>query len=266
MRIFALLFSVLAVPAAAHEFWLEPTSYQIPVEGSLEADVVNGQDFGGTKLVYFPQRFTRFAVFAGDMTATVEGRAGDRPALHQPALAERLNVVAYQAVNATVDYATWEKFQSFVDHKDLGDVLTRHRERGLPEAGFEEVYSRYSKTLIGVGNSIGADSRTGLETEIVALTNPYTDDLSGGFKIQLFYRQDVRAETQIEVFEKTPAGDVSVAFYRTDSDGIATFPVATGNSYMVDAVVLREPAAVLQEETGAVWETLWANLTFAVPE
>lgn len=266
MRIFAILLSFVALPAAAHEFWLEPTDYQIEQDGRLEADIVNGMDFGGSKLVFFPQRFEHFIVTNGAQTDSVNGRSGDRPALNQTPMGEGLHIVAYQARDATVDYETWEEFQNFVDHKDFGDVLTRHQERGLPEAGFEEVYSRYSKTLIGVGNSAGADRRTGLETEIVALTNPYTDDLTDGFQVQLFYRQDVRANTQLEVFEKTPEGDVTVNFYRTDADGIATFPVIAGNSYMLDAVVLREPTQALMDETGAVWETLWANLTFAAPE
>jgi hypothetical protein len=33
---------------------------------------------------------------------------------------------------------------------------------------------------------------------------------------------------------------------------------------MLDAVVIREPSA--DDQTEAVYETLWANLTFAVPE
>jgi len=51
-----------------------------------------------------------------------------------------------------------------------------------------------------------------------------------------------------------------------NSAGVALVPVLAGHAYMLDAVVLREPSAVLAEQTGAVWETLWANLTFAVPK
>jgi hypothetical protein len=266
MRIFSLLFLLSAVPASAHEFWIEPTAYQIAPDVNLQANIVNGQDFGGTPQVYFPQRFEHFVVISDELAQNVQGRAGDRPALNQPAIAEGLQVVTYQARNATVGYKTWEDFQRFVDHKDFGDILTQHQARDLPEIEFEEVYSRYSKTLIGVGTSIGADSRSGLETELVALTNPYTDDLSGGFSVQLYYRQDIRADVQIEVFEKSNAGDVDITYYRTNAEGIATFPVQAGYSYMVDAVVLRVPSAALAAETGAVWETLWANLTFGVPE
>ncbi|MCK0094499.1 DUF4198 domain-containing protein [Yoonia sp. F2084L] len=266
MRIFALVFSLFAAPVAAHEFWIEPLEYQVPAETTLEANIVNGQEFAGAKLAYLPQRFVNFVLFAGDASARVEGRPGDTPALQQNPVAEGLNIAAYQANNATVDYENWEKFQNFIDHKDFGDVLSLHEGRGLSVNGFKEVYSRHAKTLFGVGNSAGADRRVGLETEIVALTNPYTDDVSGGFSVQVYYRNDVRADTQVEVFEKAPNGLVAISLHRTNSDGIATFPVRPGYRYMADAVVLREPSAALAERTGAVWETLWANLTFAVPE
>lgn len=266
MRTLALVLGFLAAPAAAHEFWIEPLAYQVAAEGRLEADIVNGEAFAGAKLPYLPQRFAHFVVFAGTEAARIQGRPGDLPALQQDPLAEGLNIVAYEANNATVNYETWEKFQNFVNHKDFGDVLSQHRARGLSEENFGEVYSRYSKTLIGVGTSEGSDRRVGLETEIVALTNPYTDDITNGFSVQVFYRTDVRADTQVEVFEKAENGTVAISLYRTNAEGIATFPVRPGHRYMVDAVVLREPTAELAATTGTVWETLWANLTFAIPE
>jgi uncharacterized GH25 family protein len=138
--------------------------------------------------------------------------------------------------------------------------------RSLPRDDFSEAYTRYSKTLIGVGNSAGADRRTGMETEIVALTNPYADNLNGGMRVQVFYRTDARADAQIEVFRKAPDDSVEVTTLRTDKAGVAVIPVLAGHAYMLDAVVLREPSAALARQTGAVWETLWANLTFAVPK
>ena len=266
MRVIALIFSLIAAPVAAHEFWIEPVEYQVDAETNLEANIVNGQEFTGPKLAYLPQRFVNFVLFAGTGSARVEGRPGDMPALQQEPVAEGLNIAAYQANNAIVDYESWEKFQNFVDHKDFGDVLSQHEARGLPLENFKEVYSRHAKALMGVGNSEGADRRVGLDTEIVALTNPYTDDVSQGFQVQVFYRNDVRPNTQVEVFEKGADSIVTISLYQTNDEGIAVFPVKPGFSYMVDAVVLRAPSEALAERTGAVWETLWANLTFAVPQ
>lgn len=266
MRIFALILALTATPLPAHEFWIEPLVYQVAPDGRLEADIVNGEEFEGVKLAFIPRSFENFVVFSGDQAAKVQGRVGDRPALNQDVLAEGLNIVAYQASYATLNYENWAKFQKFVDHKDLGDVRSLHDARGLPDEGFLEVYGRFSKSLIGVGASQGADRRVGLETEIVALTNPYTDELTEGMMVQLHYRGELRANEQIEVFEKAPDGTVDIQLYRTDDQGIGTFPVKPGHAYMVDAVVLREPSDQLAEATGAVWQTLWANLTFAVPE
>ena len=266
MRPLALVLGLLATPAQSHEFWIEPLAYQIDADGKLEARLVNGEEFFGSQLPYLPQRFENFVLFAGDEAQRVPGRPGDSPAMNMDPLAEGLNIAAYQSMNATVNYENWEKFQKFVDHKDFGDILSVHEERGLALENFGELYSRYSKTLFGVGDSEGSDRRVGLETEIVALTNPYTDDLSDGMQVQVFYRNDIRADTQIEVFEKDATGQVSIGLFRTNAEGIGTFPVKPGYRYMVDAVVLREPSEAEAAATGTVWETLWANLTFAVPE
>lgn len=260
----ALALSTLAQAAAAHELWLEPLEYQVQQGGQLQALIKNGENFEGTTLPYIDRRFRHFIVNAAGRSVRVTGRNGDTPALNMTATGEGLNVVAYQSTPATITYQTWEKFQKFVDHKDFGDVRPEHDARGLPEADFTESYVRYSKSLIGVGGGAGADLRVGLETELVALTNPYTDDLSNGMRVQLFYGQDVRANEQIEVFAKAPDGTVEVSLVRTNGQGIATVPVQSGTAYQLDAVVLR-PAEGQAAADGAAYQTLWANMTFQAP-
>ena len=266
MRCLTLILSLIAAPLPAHEFWIEPRDFAPAADTTIMANIVNGENFEGQRLPYLPHRFVNFVMIHDGSFARVPGRAGDQPGLRMEPLGEGLHVAAYQATNQTVTYEDWAKFQRFVDHKDLGDIRTLHDARDLPEGGFKEVYSRYSKSLIGVGSGEGTDTRTGLETEIVALTNPYTDDLSQGMRFQLFYQGEPRRDEQLEIFERAPDGAVTQLFFRTDEEGIATVPVKAGHDYMADAVVIREPSAALIEETGAAWETLWANMTWSVPE
>ena len=257
---------LLAGPLSAHELWIEPESWTVPADGSLVADLVNGQSYAGTILPFFENRNARLEMHLDGRMIPVTGRMGDRPAINMPSLGDGLHVAVYQSTVSTVTYTEWEKFVAFAEHKDLGDVLAIRDENGFAQADFKEAYTRYSKSLIGVGTAAGADSMMGLETEIVALANPYTDDLSAGFPVQLYYQGEVRADEQVELFDRAPDGTVTITYHRTDADGIATLPVQPGHDYMADAVVLRLPAADLAEETGAVWETLWANLTWSVPE
>ncbi len=258
------LLLMLAAPVQAHELWIEPLDWQPAIEARLEADLVNGQLFDGLTLSYLPKWFSRFDVVAGDAVATVDGRMGDNPALGQPALSDGLHVVVYQSTPSTVEYKEWTKFLKFVEHKDLGDIAAEHKARGLAETSFKEVYTRYSKALVGVGAGAGADKSEGLETEIVALDNPYAAPLDT-MRVQVFYQGVARADAQVELFEKAPDDTVVVSLHRTDAEGIAVLPVRPGHVYMADAVVMRAPSDAMAAEFGAVWETLWANLTFAVP-
>lgn len=259
------ILSMVPLPAYAHELWLEPEEYQIDLQTKLVVNIVNGQKFRGHALPYLSAKAARFDRVTSAGVSAVSARAGDRPALDMTPMNAGLQVLVYQAKNTTLTYRDWEKFQAFVEHKDLGVSKEDHLDRGNPEAGFKEVYSRYSKTLVGIAHAQGADSRTGLETELVALANPYTDDVSAGLAVQLFYGADVRAYQQIEVFDRDGAGQVSLSTQRTDENGIALIPVIPGHTYMLDAVVLRLPDPTLAAQTGAVYESLWANLTFAVP-
>ncbi len=259
-----LLFTSLAV--MAHELYLEPLEYQVEPEGRLMVNIVNGQKFRGHKLPYLPQVAVRFDMNGPDGLVPVDSRAGNTPAIDMQVPAQDgLLVFVYHARNATLTYNDGEKFWTFVEHKDLPVTRAEHDARGLGESGFKEVYSRYSKTLVAVGDGAGADQNFGLLTEIVALANPYTDPLVDILPVQLFYQGTPRANEQLEVFDKDPEGEVTITRMRTDADGILNVPVTPGHSYMLDAVVLRLPDPALAAEKGASYESLWANLTFAVP-
>ncbi|HCP81667.1 MAG TPA: DUF4198 domain-containing protein [Octadecabacter sp.] len=267
MRILAILLTVIAaLPAQSHEFWIEPLAYQVDIDGTIKGELTNGQEFEGSQLAFLPQRFSRFSVAAGMRQSNIQNRLGARPALDIAPLAEGLNVISYQSRMSTISYAEWEKFLTFAEHKDFANIEAIHDARGLPRAGFNEGYWRFAKTLVGVGSALGRDFRSGLAIEFVALDNPYTDDLSNGLRVQLYYLDDLRPDAQVELFEKAPDGTVDITLHRTDADGIATLPVKAGHSYLVDAVVLREPNPELIGDTDIQWETLWAALTFGVPE
>ncbi|MEM9710225.1 MAG: DUF4198 domain-containing protein [Pseudomonadota bacterium] len=252
------------LPALGHEFWIDPEDFEVAPGAPLEANLRVGEEFSGAPSVYLPNRFRRFEIAGAAAPVPVEGTMGDRPALNQAA-EEGLAIVLHETKVQRVTYREFAKFAAFVAHKDAEWTLDLHRERGLPEEGFVEAYTRHAKSLVAVGAGDGADRPFGLDTEFVALANPYADDVSAGFPVRLLYQGAPRPDAQVEIFEKAPSGEVTVRLVRTDGTGEAVIPVRAGHRYMLDAVVLREPAPQLAEETGAVWESLWANLTFALP-
>lgn len=256
--------SLFAGTGLAHEFWIEPTSYRVGEQGHLEAYLRNGEKFVGSPSYYLSSETRRFDLVSGDQITAVTAREGDSPALKMQAPQTGLTIVVHQKTTSVLTYSKWKKFQGFADHKDFPNVLERHRARSLSEDYFKEAYTRFSKSLIAVGDGVGSDRITGLEIELVALQNPYTDDLSGGLKVIAYYQNAVHPDAQIELFEKSPDNKVEITLHRTDDQGVVVLPVQSSHRYLVDTVVLREPSKELAGEKSVVWETLWASLTFSV--
>jgi hypothetical protein len=247
--------------AQAHEFWIDPLKYHFQVGEAVQADLRVGQTYKGSRYSYNPQNFSRFELAINGNLSPVKGRAGDTPALDFNNNTDGLAVIVHVTNDIRLTYREWSKFTDFVAHKDFTGALARHAARNLPQTGFEEVYSRYAKALVAVGSGAGQDQQFALETELTALANPYTDDMSGGMPVLLTYQGQPRRNKQIEIFEKMD-GVVNVTLARTNENGIANIPVRPGAQYMLDAVVLREPA----NKGNAVWESLWANLVFSIPK
>lgn len=251
--------------AKAHEFWLTAEDYTIAPEDTLRVGLRIGSEMKGSSLIYLPKDIARFEVIQGDTTRPVEGRMGDNPALVMAGLTDGLAIVVHETMDSTLTYTDFGVFQRFVEHKDFATALADHAARGLPEKNFRETYRRHAKSLIAVGSGAGADRAVGLSIEVVALANPYTDDLSQGLPVLVLLDGAPRPDTQVELFQTAPDGTVTITLHRTDAAGKALLPMQPGMEYLVDNVVLRQlpnddPAA------GPVWHSDWASLTFRTPD
>ena len=265
VRLFLALTILVPLPALSHEFWIEPHQYQVESGNPLLADLKNGENFKGISLGWFDRQFTRFDMHTSDKVLPVTGRMGDTPALQATAPQDGLLIVAHETTESMITYREWEKFLKFVDHKDFRDAVATHEANDWSKEEFREAYSRHAKALIAVGNGMGADRALGLETEFVALTNPYAEGFDGVMQVQVNYQGAPRIDTQVEVFDRAPDGTVNVTLHRTDEVGQTQVQVTPGHTYLFDAVVLRPSARAGTDDRAPVWETLWAALTFAVP-
>lgn len=255
MRAIALVLTLIAAPAAAHEFWISPTDYTPAADEATSANIRVGEGFSGAAYAYFPNSITRFEVISDGAATPVDGTIGDRPAMGETVLPEGLAVIVHETANSRLRYDELERFERFTSHKGFPEVAEG------AEMPVTEVYRRYAKSLIGVGAGEGSDAEAGLYAELTARTNPYTDDLSDGFTVRLTEAGAPVPDYQIEVFA-LPEGaeEAAIETYTTDADGVATFPVEPGTEYMVDSVLMRP-----SDREGVDWMSHWANLTFMTP-
>ena len=267
------MFAALCIAAAgaqAHEFWIEPEAYQVDPGMPANAAFRVGEEFSGSSFSYIPGRSTRFDMVVGGAVRPVPARMGDNPAFAVGDLPDGLLVIVHETGDAILTYAPkdgrtgWERFVRFTEHKAMDGAIEAHRVRGLPEEGVRERYRRFAKALVAVGDGAGSDRAVGLRTEIVAEANPYTDDLSGGLPVRVLLDGAPRGDAQVELFEKAPDGRVEITLHRTDAAGRAVLPVRPGHAYLADAVAL-VPVDPAEADDDAMWWSLWAALTFAVP-
>lgn len=261
----AVCMACIAATSKAHEFWIEAIDYQIAPGEKVVANLLVGTEYEGSKQSYIPRNFKRFQFVQNGAAADVPGVVGDRPAANFEVQDSGLLVLVHQTTNSGLTWDTWDKFEKFVRHKDATWVLDEHLAKGLAQENVREVYSRYAKSLIAVGAGAGKDVITGMPTEIVALENPYTDNMADGINVGVLYKGKPRRATQVEVFERSSSGDVRIFTVKTNTKGVATVPVKAGHEYMLDSVVLRRPVTQPSAGKPYAWESLWANLTFEVP-
>lgn len=262
---FALAFG--AGPGLAHEFWISPAMYRWPAGETVLADLRVGEGFRGGPQGFLPARFERFEILTSEGPVTVGGHAGDIPALSVSDLPEGLAVIVHQTTAGNTTWHAWESFAAFAEHKGLGDVAEMHSERGLDRARVREDYVRFAKSLVAVGHGEGEDTVVGLRAELVALANPYTDDLAGALPVQLWFDGAPLPMARVEVHVRPSEGDTgqtTSSVYQTDSNGIVVLPVDPGMEYLVSAVTM-EAVETQGRADAPQWRTLWASLTFEVP-
>ncbi|MCX7560533.1 DUF4198 domain-containing protein [Sulfitobacter sp. F26204] len=254
-------------PAKAHEVWIEPAQWTINVGSEVAGQILNGQNLKGIKLSWNDKATLRAEKWQGADMEPIVGRLGDVPALRTAATEDGLVTLLYQSGLSTITYKEHEKFASFVTEKGHQAILDAHAARGLPQAPIKEAYSRFAKALIAVGTGQGQDAARGLELEIVALTNPYRTPLDQDLRFQLLYQGAPLVNNRVTVFARQASGEVTENYLQTDGNGEVSFKQVAGRIYLVDSVLLREPAReVVAETRGAIWESLWASLTFRTPD
>jgi len=251
--------------ANAHEMWIEPVQYAIQPGEIIYAHEKVGQNFKGNQYSYLASSYDSFVITQNNQTRPIKSRIGDIPAVHEKMDESGLAVLTAATTVSDITYESWEKFTGFIKSKGLDWVLDKHQERGLPEKGFTEAYRRYAKSLVKVGDGKGKDQRMGLPLEWVVETNPYTTD-KAFIRAQLLWQGNPFKQAYVGVFNRVAnEPELQKLSLTTDDEGKVKIPVGKGGQFLINAVRMIEPKQEVIKETGAVWESLWASVTYEIP-
>lgn len=248
-----LFLGLLAAPAAAHDFWIEPSSFR-PAPGERVAVRLRvGENLKGDAVPRNPGRIERFAAVGPAGETEVTGIEGVDPAGWASPAGPGLHWLVFDSNHASVEQ-TGPKFDSYLEEEGL------ERIRGLRKAGegpVKEIYSRCAKSLLRVGDgSAGYDRVLGLELELIPEKDPYSLKPGEALPVRLLYHGKP-LDGALVVGMASPETKVSA---RT-AEGRASLVLDRPGLWLIKAVHMI-PAP---EGSGAEWESLWASLTFELP-
>lgn len=253
---------LIVSPASAHEFWIEPQDFSVPMETEIKADLRVGQDFKGDAFPYIPARFSAFTSYDKRGEADVGGTTGDLPALQLTPRSEGLKIVTYVSAGERIRFRGWDKFAEYLDLEGLTRIPALHDARGLPRNDIRELYTRCAKTLVSVGDdATDQDRATGMRLELVAGRNPLAVTPGTEMSFTLLWQGKPLADTQVALFRKSDNADTGTrTLARTDENGKASFTLPAQGTYMAASVHMIEAPA----DRNADWQSYWASLTFGV--
>ncbi len=259
----ALALSMLAgisIPAASHEFWMEPDTYRPDIGQNVNLHHFIGQKFKGQSYPYVPEWFKSFAITQDGKRSNITGTMGDDPAavlnFEQPGL----KILTFHSTPDKLTFKSFKKFKTYLIFEGLEPILTQYEKQLSQQTQFREDYVRCSKTLMQVGDEVtGTDQATGMPLELVAQQNPFSLKKGQSLGVQLLKDGKPLAGALIRILTKTDPEKIKPV--RTDNQGRALIALPHTGPYLLNAVAMINQGLPKKDEP---WQSLWASLSFSI--
>jgi uncharacterized GH25 family protein len=262
---FALSLLATAVPADAHDFWIQPQRFQVAPGAPLGFTFQIGhaaarQRWGNglERIVLLEDIFSgrhidrRGAVRLSDATDFVTSLA--------PA---GLHVIAMQSTTAMSELPAI-RFNDYAKAEGLAAVLSARQTAGTTQLSGRERYARRAKAFIQVGartatNQALATRPIGLKLEIVPERNPYDLGPARLLPVYVLYRGARLANATVKL-TNLDQDSKPLAVAITDSSGRASFSIPATGKYLLN-VIWSEPVTGNPQFD---FDTTFSSLTFGL--
>lgn len=244
------LFLTAALPVAAHDFWLEPSSFR-PAEGTPIAIRLMVGDHGkGEPVRRNNRRIERFAVRELSGERGVPGPQGGDPAGYVDSVSAHA-MVGYRSRAVRHGDMSPARFESYLREEGLERIIESRAASGAAHKPGREIYSRSAKAWIAREPGGRFDETFGFRFEIILESDPHA---GAPLRARVLFEGRPVEGVLVSALHRASGSKVSD---RSDTDGRVTLPVNGSGIWLVKAVHMI-PAG-LQD---ADWESIWATLSF----
>ena len=267
------LLPVLAVPSAAHDFWLRPDSFRMDAPGEQVLRFEVGHPLERSPWPLTPWRTISLRSHGPDGmrdqqmgvpggNSPLAGRGAARIRLDAPGT----HLVAFEGRIARSELPV-DRFLDYARKEALSPILARHEDREDPGI---ETYSRRGKTYIRVGESEGTGSTAylteplGHTLELVPHTDPARLSPGGTLPLTVYWQGKPLSGARVSFgpIGDTPGADGEREADTSDGDGRVAFTVLGEGEWMAHVIWSR----VLPDDQDADYDTVFSSLSFSAQE
>jgi uncharacterized GH25 family protein len=256
-RLLATVLSLLLAPiAAAHDLWIEPSSFHPAVGERVSVALRVGQNVQGDPMPRIPPLIERFVLKGNGTEKPVIGRAGMDPAGLVMIAEPGLQWIGYQS-NAYPVTLEGSKFESYLKDEGLERIIAIRAGKGQAAVQGRERFYRCAKSLLDVpGGNKSPDTPLGFTLELVPRKNPYALTAGDALPLSLSFRgQPVANVLVVAMRKESPEKAVRA---RTDAKGHVTLRLGDPGFWLIKAVHME----AAPPDGGVDWESWWASITF----
>jgi uncharacterized GH25 family protein len=253
-----ILIAAAAAGLSAHDFWLEPSTFEPGADEAVRVHLRIGERFIGESLARNGSLIEKFVVVGPSGEKPVLGRDGMDPAGLLRLDAPGIWFVGYRSKQSAVELAP-DKFEEYLRAEGLERIIDERAARKESQRPAREQFSRSVKSLLRSGGAQpgqGFDRALGMTLEFVLEADP-ARATGGRVPVRLLHNGRPLQGSLVVAYRKDSGKEELRA--RTDKDGRVVLPV-TGGVWLLKSVHMQRAAA----GSGADWESVWTALTFKV--
>lgn len=252
----AALLLLLVPSAAAHEYWIEASSYRPTPNSVVRLTQHLGERFAGQTAAFDPDRAEKYALHTPTGEAPIVGRSGGHVEFGRVG-ASGAYIVSYRS-RRTPQEMSAPAFEAYLNEEGLAHIVRERASRGEQEKAGREVFSRCAKALLAVGIPAPQDREVGLTLEIV-IEGGIGSEASAPLTARVLY--DARPLAGAKVVAASRSHPERLLRQTADENGRVSFDLPEKGVWMLTTIhMVRAP-----KEVEADWESLWASSTFEIP-
>lgn len=259
--------TLIAVPAIAHDFWLQPRSYTLPIPGADVLSVLIGH---GPDRQHWPvgnDHVVQFVSFGPSgktdrkneltlQSGTVDGLLRfAEPGTH---------LLAFQSTVASSNLPAI-RYNGFAQAEGLTIPLTERARLQRTGDNGRELYARRAKAIVQVGpvdprQAALVTRRLGLNLEIVPERNPLTLEPGQTLPVRVYFDGQPLGGALVKL-TNLGADAKPVELHRSDAQGRAVFSLPNQGTWLINVIW----STRLRNNPAADYQTVFSSLTFGYP-